>query len=109
LGWHLFEGRPSKKEAVGVHLIDLRQAEEGEMDLRQRLFARAPKFAGAANLLDNMWCARRGKGGGQQRKEARLFAIESKTARRPAFLFEFREQSAATKHEARLGKSHFTM
>jgi hypothetical protein len=32
----------------GVHLIDRWQAHEGEMDLRQRLFARAPKFPGAA-------------------------------------------------------------
>jgi hypothetical protein len=52
---------------------------------------------------------RRGKRGRQQRKDAHLFAIESETARRAPFLSEFREQSAVPKHEARLGKSHFTM
>ena len=77
------------------------------MNLRRRLFVRAPIFAGAANLFDNMGCDRRGKGGGQQRKEARLLANESETARRLTFLFEFREQSAAPKHEARFG--YFTM
>jgi len=104
-----FEGSFREEEAVGVHLIDLRQAEEGEMNLRQRLFARALIFAGAANLFDNIRRDRRGKGGGQQRKEARLFAIESETTCRPAFPFEFRENRAASKHEARLGKCHFTM
>ena len=39
-------------------------------------------------------------GGRQQRKDARLFAIESETARRETFLSEIREQSAAPKHEA---------
>jgi hypothetical protein len=104
-----FEGHPGEEEAVGVRLVDLRQAEEGEMDLRQRLFARALKFTGAANLFDSIRRDRRGKGGGQQRKEARLFAIECETARRPAFLFELRENRAAPKREARLGKCHFTM
>jgi hypothetical protein len=49
----LFERRPGEEEAVGVYLVDLRQAEEGEMDLRQRLFARAPSFAGAADFFDD--------------------------------------------------------
>jgi hypothetical protein len=96
-----FEGRPGEEEAVGVQLIDLRQAEEGEMDLRQRFFARAPQFPGAANRFDSIRRDRRGKGGGQQRKDARLFAVESETARREPFLSEFREQSAAPKREAR--------
>ena len=79
------------------------------MNLRQRLFARALIFAGAANLFDNIRRDRRGKGGGQQRKEARLFAIESETARRQPFLSEFRENRAAPKHEARVGKCHRAM
>ncbi|MGI8569278.1 MAG: hypothetical protein ACR2KT_09555 [Methylocella sp.] len=37
-----FEGRPGEEETVGVRLIDLRQADEREMDLRQRFFASAP-------------------------------------------------------------------
>ena len=51
------------------------------MDLRQRLFAGAPNFTGAANLFDNMWRDRRGKGGGQQRKKARLMPVDGETAR----------------------------
>jgi hypothetical protein len=47
-----FERRFGEEQAVGVRLIDLRQAEEGEMNLRQRFIARAPIFAGAANLFD---------------------------------------------------------
>ncbi|MGA9215674.1 MAG: hypothetical protein WBZ54_10535, partial [Methylocella sp.] len=61
------------------------------MNLRQRFFACAPKFPGAANLFDHLSGKRCAIGGRKQRKEARLFAVESKTARRPAFLFEFRE------------------
>jgi hypothetical protein len=95
LGLTPFQRRPGEKDMVGVRLVDLRQSKEGEMNLRQRFVARAPIFAGAADLFDNMWRERRGKGGRQQRKEARLFAIESETARRAAFLFEFREQGAA--------------
>ena len=78
------------------------------MDLRQRLVARAPNFPGAANLFDDASGKRFAIGGGQQRKEARLFAIESETAC-AAFLFEFRENRAAPKREARLGECHFTM
>ena len=70
------------------------------MNLRQRFVARAPIFAGAANLFDNIRRDRRGKSGRQQRKEARLFAIESETARRAPFLSEFRENRAAPKREA---------
>jgi hypothetical protein len=94
---------------VGVRLVDLRQAEEGEMNLRQRLFARAPNFAGAADLFDDTSAKRFAIGGRQQRKEARLGVIEGETPRRPAFPFEFRENRAAPKREARFGECHFTM
>jgi len=79
------------------------------MDLRQRLVARAPNFPGAANLFDDASGKRFAIGGHQQRKEARLGAIEGETAHRPAFPFEFRENRAAPKREARLGECHFTM
>jgi hypothetical protein len=79
------------------------------MNLRQRFVARALKFAGAADLFDNMRRDRRGKGGRQQRNDARLLAIEGETARGQPFPSEFREQSAAPEREARLGKCHFTM
>jgi hypothetical protein len=79
------------------------------MDLRLRFVARAPKFARPADLFDDASGKRFAIGGRQQRKEARLFSIESETARREPFLSEFRENRAAPKHKARLGKCHFTM
>jgi hypothetical protein len=61
-------GFPSSGMApITVRLFCVCIAEEGEMNLRQRFVARAPKFAGAANLFDNMWRDRRGKGGERRR------------------------------------------
>jgi hypothetical protein len=77
-----FEGYPREEKAVGAHLIDRRQAEEGEMDLRQRFFARAPKFSGAANLCEGAASNGFAMGGAQKGNDARLTAIESETARR---------------------------
>ena len=76
-----FEGRPGEKEAVGVRLVDLRQAEEGEMNLRQRFVARLPNFAGAANLFDDTSGKRFAIGRRQRRKEARLIAHEGEISR----------------------------
>lgn len=90
-----FEGGFRKKEAVGVRLFDLRQAYQGETNLRQRFVAGVPNVARAANFFGDTSGKRFAIGSRQQRKEARLFAIESETARRLTFLFKFREQSAA--------------
>jgi hypothetical protein len=76
------EGCPRKEQAVGAHLIDRWQSNEGEMKLRQRFFACAPQFPGAANLFDDAFGNRFAIGGGQKGKDAPLVAIEGEAARR---------------------------
>ncbi|MGH6794855.1 MAG: hypothetical protein ACREDH_06585 [Methylocella sp.] len=78
------------------------------MDLRQRFFAMAPQFPGAANLFDDATGNSFAMGGGQEGKKARLVAIEGETARQP-LLLEGHKQRAAPEHEASLAKCQRAM
>jgi hypothetical protein len=108
-----FEGSRGEEETVGSGLIDLRQADEGKMDLRQRFFAGAPKFTGAANLFDDASGNGFAMGGSQKGKDARFLTLEEEMADpapsfAPAILWKGGKKCAAPKHDAR-GKCHFTM